>query len=59
MFIVFLHLYLHMDNGSHLSTKKNRHDGVHVRRNMHTRVGVLAHVPMHTQGNEHASYERK
>ena len=48
MFMIFMHLYLYMDSGSHLSKKKTRHGGVHVHRNMHTNVGVLVYVPIHT-----------
>ena len=56
MFTIFMQLYLHMDSGSHLNTRKTRHDGVHVYRNMHSSVGV--HVAMRTElkANEHASY---
>ena len=58
MFMIIMHLFLHMNSGSHLSTKKTRHDGVHVYQNMRTSVGVLVHFPMHTQANEHASLLR-
>ena len=57
MFIIFMHLYLHVESGSPLRMK-TRHDSVHVYRNMQTSVGVLEHVPMHTEGNKHAPYAR-
>ena len=47
MFMIIVQLYLHMDSGSHLSTKKTRQDGMHVYKNMPTSVGVYTSMYTH------------